>query len=530
MPQAQVSGYLTACLNRILIRNIGDAMIKKIRIAIGNWLKNSRGSVEIKFGSRTDSYNLLRLFPILSFVAVAIISVCFAMVLSHFMTREILQHDSTLTSQFVSSIAYTQSQQAPLGKRVTLGQILDQRADLAKFGIDPVVAEAVRSQFYDHMRFLPDVLHVNVYAADRKIIWSSDPALIGKTDKDNDELEAVIDTRAMVSTNYLNQEHHNEQEHKLEQSFADNPQDFFVEDYIPLLNTGGSVIAVVEIYKEPKSLLDTIRRGHLLVWASTALGVVFLYLAMFWIIRRADKTVEEQQQRLLESESLCVLGEMSAAVAHGIRKPLTSIRTSAELALALDPGSRSGKYAIDIMTQADRLDKWLRELLDTAHPLDSPSESIDMKALTEECLPYLAGLFDKNKVTCDFIRPTSLLPPVIGNRTLITQALVSVLSNAIESMPDGGKLKVQLQHIHQNHRVEIVVSDTGLGMSKSQLCNIFKPFYTTKSNGIGLGMAQVKSMMKRFGAAITMTSETRKGTCVTLSFMVAEKIWVAENI
>jgi signal transduction histidine kinase len=113
---------------------------------------------------------------------------------------------------------------------------------------------------------------------------------------------------------------------------------------------------------------------------------------------------------------------------------------------------------------------------------------------------------------------------VIGNRTLITQALVSVLSNAIEAMPKGGKLEVKLQYAQKHRQVEVVVTDTGQGLSKSQLGCIFKPFYTTKSNGIGLGMAQVKSMMKRFGAAITMTSETQKGTCVKLSFMVAEKL------
>ncbi|NOU00506.1 MAG: GHKL domain-containing protein [Gallionella sp.] len=440
------------------------------------------------------------------------------MTLSHFLAREILQRDSLLTKQFVANIIGGHDQQ------LELVEILDGRSNLQQLGIDPAKAEAVKTQFYDHLKFLPDVLHVNVYAMDRKIIWASNATLIGKVIDADDELEEAISTRVMVTKDYLNQEHHNELEHKLEQLFAENPQAFFVENYIPLLDKNGSVIAVAEIYKEPKSLMDTIKRGYLLVWASTALGVVLLYLAMLWIIRRADQTVEEQQKQIIESESLCILGEMSAAVAHGIRKPLTSIRTSAELALELDPGSKSGRYAVDIMTQTDRLDKWIRELLETSRPLESPSESIDMNPLIAECLPYLAGMLDKNKVVCNFIHPTHNLPPVIGNRTLITQALISVLSNAIEAMPKGGKLEIQLQYLQKKRQVEIIVSDTGQGLSKDQLGCLFKPFYTTKNNGIGLGMAQIKSMMKRFGAAITMTSEAQKGTSVTLSFMVADKL------
>lgn len=499
-------------------------MIHKIKKTLGNWLYRSRdnSSFEIEFDSKPKSYNLLRLFPVLSFVLVCVVSVSFAMILSHFMTREILQRDSLLTSQFITSIVVTQSQQARLGQNVVLGQVLDDRADFNRLGISPAVATAARNEFYDHMRFLPDVLHVNVYSADRKVIWSSDATLVGRFDTANEELGRAIETREMVSTDYLNQEHHNELEHKLEQSFAFNPQEFFVENYMPLLDTTGRVVAVVELYKEPQSLLDTIKRGHWVVWASTALGVGFLYIAMFLIIRRADKTVEQQQQLLLESESLCVIGEMSAAVAHGIRKPLTSIRTSAELAHELDPGSITGKYAIDIMSQTDRLDKWIRELLISSRPLEDTRQVLDMTALVEECIPYFQTQLERYKISFQFVHSPTPVPSVIGNRILITQALVSVVSNAIEAMPQGGKLELKLQYAYLDRRVEIVVLDTGLGLSKDQLGKIFKPFYTTKCNGIGLGMAQVKNIIKRSGAAIRISSQEKNGTCVTLSFMVKE--------
>jgi len=90
-------------------------------------------------------FNLLRWISILGFIAIFVISMAFAAILSHFVKREILDNDATLTSQFVASVADTQSSQAGFGPNVTLCQILDERANFAKLGIDPQLARGVRS-------------------------------------------------------------------------------------------------------------------------------------------------------------------------------------------------------------------------------------------------------------------------------------------------------------------------------------------------------------------------------------------------
>jgi len=428
-----------------------------------------------------------------------------------------------LTSQFVTSIVAVQNQEARLGqgfkmgRGITLGQFLDERANLAQLGVDPKEATYIRSQFYDHLKMLPDVLLVNVYAADRKIIWATNPVLIGKFDKGNDELEETFEKRSMVATNYLDQEHHNEEKHKGEQAFDADPKKFFVESYMPLLNGDNEVVAVVEIYKEPASLLDAITRCNQLVWSCTALGMIFLYLAMFWIIRRADMTLENQQRRLIESETLCVVGEMSASVAHGIRNPLAAIRSSAELALDGDPDSIH-KNANDIISQVDRLGKWVRDLLVFSRPVTGEAQAMDVVSLIDECLPNFAAQLEKNQIACNFVRPAGTVPRVQGNRALATQALASVISNAIEAMPSGGRLQLELQFEEAESRVDVIVSDSGMGMSATQMDLVFKPFYTTKRNGLGLGMALVKRIMERFGGAIRLNSAEGKGTCVSLTF------------
>jgi hypothetical protein len=486
--------------------------------ALSNWLARDGRVQEAEPHAHSTpqdqarQFNLLRWISILGFIAIFVISMAFAAVLSHFVKREILDNDATLTSQFVASVAETQGSQAGFGPNVTLGQILDERANFEGLGVDPRLAQSVRSQFYDHLRFLPDVLLADVFGPDRNIIWSTNPSLVGTTEQESENLNDAFAARGNAALSYVGRV-----QTKQEARFVRQPEKLYIENYIPLLDPRGGVVAVAKIYKEPASLLRTIHRGNILVWTCTAFSAVFLYLALFWIIRRADTMLNEQQQRLVEAEALCVIGEMSAAVAHGIRNPLASIRSSAELALDgnLDAAR---KNATDIIFQIDRLGKWVRELLVFSRPLSGKNQNVDLVALVEECLHGFATQFEQRRVSCEFVRPKPGLPPVIGNFALASQVLANIISNAIEAMPDGGSLRLELQLAALPQNVRLVVADTGTGISPAELDLVFKPYYTTKRNGLGLGMALVKRIMERFGGAISLHSGKGEGTRVSLTF------------
>lgn len=495
-------------------------MFQTSDIALDEWPARERRRPQAATGAQALPRGpALRFKPrrtsILGFAAIAIASVAFAAVLSHFVASEILGHETDLTNQFVVSVAEAQGSQANLGSDVTLGQILDERADLAKLGVDAQAAAVARRQFFDYLQFLPDVRLADVFARDRKIIWSSNRTLIGQTDRDDDRLEMAFASRGMVNIGPVGRVRAAE-----EQSFRDQSERLYVENYVPLYDAHGNVAVVARIYKEPGSLMNSLQRGKTLVWAWTAFGAAFFYLALFCIIRRADAVLAAQRQRLGETEALCVIGEMSAAVAHGIRNPLASIRTSAELALDGDLESTK-KNATDIIVQIDRLSKWVRDLLVFSRPLVDENQKIDLVSLVDECLPHFSTQFDKCRVSCEFLRPPAGLPRVVGAHALATQALASVISNAIEAMRDGGSLRIELKLEAQLRRVVLVATDTGTGMSRAVLDQVFKPYYTTKRNGLGLGMALVKRIMERFGGAISLDSREGEGTRVSLSFPLA---------
>jgi signal transduction histidine kinase len=461
-------------------------------------------------------FNLIRWFGVMSFVTITLVSVALALIVSHFLTKEILDRDALLTAQFVQSLTESEGMHLGLGVEATVGEMLDESFDNGRLGLAADRLATARAEFLQHFYNLPDVLLANVFNKDRRVVWSTNPVLIGRVLQHNEDLDEAFRKRTIVARTHNDARHDRD-----EQIFVGEPEKFFIENYIPLFDSKGDVATVVEVYKEPKSLSDSIRRGYVLVWACTVSGAFVSYLALFWIIRRASALIEHQKQRLVESETLAVIGEMSSAVAHSIRNPLASIRSSAELGLEADDPQSVGKNLRDIVSQADRIGRWIRDLLVFSRPLSSETEPVMLDKLIRECLVSHDAQVRRGGIEVDLSGLPGGLAPVHGNRALMGQVFNSVISNAIEAMPAGGLLRISAEPT-SSREIAVVVADTGAGMSPAQLEHLFKPFYTTKRSGLGLGLALVKRIMERFGGSVRVASREKEGTQVRLAFMLPE--------
>jgi len=102
----------------------------------------------------------------------------------------------------------------------------------------------------------------------------------------------------------------------------------------------------------------------------------------------------------------------------------------------------------------------------------------------------------------------------------LTQILNSLFANALEAMPQGGELRAEVRQL-EGQQAQLQLSDTGKGMSEQQRRMVFKPFFTTKQGGLGVGLALVKRIMERFGGAVELTSREEEGTRVSLIFNIA---------
>jgi len=151
-------------------------------------------------------------------------------------------------------------------------------------------------------------------------------------------------------------------------------------------------------------------------------------------------------------------------------------------------------------------------------PLSDEAEAVDLVAAIEDTHLAFVQQIERNGVRFHFEGPDEQW--VASQPLQLTQILNSLFSNALEAMPAGGMLTAQV-NVKDGQRAEFVLTDTGKGMSQQQERMVFKPFFTTKQGGLGVGLALVKRIMERFGGSVSLSSREEEGTRVSLTFNIA---------
>jgi len=467
-----------------------------------------------RLSSRKQSFNLLRWFSLISMAVIGTVAVALGTVSTRFVIEESVQRDALLTAQFIQAIASAEVRHVSIPNIRTMGELLDPRQDNDFPDVDPQARASARGEFLDHIEHLPDVILANVYAPDRTVIWSTNPELVNTRIHADEDLDRAFDQRIPVSASY-----HDVDKAREEQKFVVPPEYIFIENYIPLFDAEGkNVTAMVEIYKEPKDLIARMERGLALIWLATALGGGLIYLGLYWIVRRAAILLAAQQKQLIANETFVALGEMSSAVAHSLRNPLATIRSSAELALEFDAGPAQ-KNIKDIIGQVDRMSKWVRELLQSLRPLNDDPEPVNLVAALNDSLMAFEQQIAKAGVHVVF-HPKQT-PMVLSQPVQLAQILNSLLANALEAMDKGGTLTITLEP-GDSRGVIVMLSDTGKGMNEEQRSMAFRPFFTTKQGGLGVGLVLVKRIMERFGGGVSLDSREGEGTTVRLAFQLIQ--------
>ncbi|MDH0303317.1 HAMP domain-containing histidine kinase [Pseudomonas sp. GD04091] len=456
----------------------------------------------------SQPFNLIRRFSLFSFIIISSVAIGLASLSTRFIINESLERDALLSAQFIQSMAAGEIRHHDL-PGMKMGDVLSSthlgmlNAETAKN------RERARSEFLDHLSNLPDLLLASIFSPDRQVIWSTNPALVGRTVHDDPLLESAFSSAGRVSARYDEVE-----AGRTEQQFSHAPKMFFVENYIPLLDDQGEVLAMVEIYKEPVDLIERLERGQQLIWTASALGGLFVYCGLFWIVWRAAQLLNLQQDQLIANKTYGGLVEMSTAVAHSLRNPLASIRTSAELA-QVAPGQPATGNITDIIAQVDRMSRWVSDLLQCLRPLHGEAQAVDLVAAMHRALISLAPQLHQARIQVAFSAEGGA--PVISHPLLLDQVINSVLANAIESMPAGGELTLALERTGPAELC-LYIDDTGPGLARQQELMSAKSFYTTRQGGLGIGMVMVKQVMERFGGAASLSSRAPRGTRVCLRF------------
>jgi signal transduction histidine kinase len=245
-------------------------------------------------------------------------------------------------------------------------------------------------------------------------------------------------------------------------------------------------------------------------------------------VEERTQQLKEVQQQLLKSERLAAIGELAAMIGHDLRNPLTGI-AGATYYLKTKCGSKidnKSKEMLRIIEEdIENSNKIINDLLEYSREMkldlnNSNPRLIVKKALSavkipeNVCVANLTGDQPKINVDADKLKRVS----------------VNIIKNAVDAMPKGGKLIIESRE--SNGNLEIAFSDTGAGMSKETLKNIYKPLFTTKAKGMGFGLPICKRIVEAHGGKIYARSTIGKGSTFTVTLPIqphideSEKVWV----
>lgn len=242
-------------------------------------------------------------------------------------------------------------------------------------------------------------------------------------------------------------------------------------------------------------------------------------------IQRAYGRLKETQKYLKESEKLASIGKMAAGLAHEIRNPLGAITNSLGVLKRYSTLDRDGTELIDIVEkEMERLNDLVEDFMSFSKPSSLNKNHTDLHALIDETLS-LSKLGDNVPAGIEIRRDyASDLPALMLDRNHIKQALLNVFMNAVQAMPAGGTLTIKTGYNESENEVKVTVADTGVGMSRELLTQVFQPFFTTKDKGLGLGVNIVHKIMTEHGGYVLISSRCGEGTQIQLNFPVPPQV------
>jgi len=239
-------------------------------------------------------------------------------------------------------------------------------------------------------------------------------------------------------------------------------------------------------------------------------------------IEDAHSNLRDARERLLHGERMAAIGEMAANLAHELKNPLITIGGFAgRLLKSLPAETRERRYADTIVSEVSRLEKMLAEILAFSRKPTICFSACDLEGIIQDCLASCSTAFEDHNITVSFTSDFSHLI-VSGDAHQLKQVFLNLILNSCDAMSEGGQLTLTLKKTTQGKEAVVAtVEDTGGGIPKDMLPQIFNPFFTTKHHGTGLGLAIAnRIILNHFGSIEVHNSG--QGVTFTITLPLAE--------
>lgn len=301
------------------------------------------------------------------------------------------------------------------------------------------------------------------------------------------------------------------------------------EEYRSLLSVPlkfqGELVGVINVQtREPRRFQQTERR--LLKTVAHLISGLIRNARLYESVLSAKSELERTQEKLVQSEKMAALGRLAATLSHELRNPLAGLKGATQLLQKKTAESDERRqYVSLILDEIDRLGRIVEDLLLFARPRELRFDHIDPNRIVEDALllisPNLASMNIRLR------KRLSKLPPIDADSDKFKQVIVNILINAIDAMPGGGDLFVSSGLIRDEaggaDYATFQFRDTGGGMPDDVFEHIYEPFFTTRAEGVGLGLPVCKTIIEDHGGRIDVSSASggeTTGTTVTIALPI----------
>jgi two-component system nitrogen regulation sensor histidine kinase GlnL len=250
------------------------------------------------------------------------------------------------------------------------------------------------------------------------------------------------------------------------------------------------------------------------------------------LLLRDIKHRKELEEDLKRADRLALMGTLAAGLAHEIRNPLGGIKGAAQLLRRSADGNPSVREFTDIMIrEVDRVNQLIEQLLDLSRPAQLTLEAVNIHEILDDVLLLESQTVGEKEIQVKK-RFDPSLPAIKGDRAQLIQVFLNLVKNAFQAMEQNGALTVTTRletdyHLRgegsgSNRIIWVDLADQGAGIADEDLPHIFSPFFTTKTNGTGLGLATCYRIIKEHGGLIRVESTEGKGSTFKVSLVVAD--------
>lgn len=271
-----------------------------------------------------------------------------------------------------------------------------------------------------------------------------------------------------------------------------------------------------------RSIIGSLIAGFVITLGFNPLRELIQRIIDRWLFHSSRGSLVEENERLRQevarTERLKSVATLAAGMAHEIKNPLAAIKTFAEyLPEKFEDTNYREKYARIMGQEIERMNSLVKRLLEFARPSEPRLQPVEVSSIVKDTLEFLHGTIVERQIRVETaLNPTA---QVMADPSQLKQVFLNLILNSIDAIKSPGQILVSSHR--ENGHVHVTITDSGCGIPRGDLPRIFDPFFSRKTDGTGLGLSVVHSIIQEHGGRIAVDSELGEGTTIRISLPTA---------